>query len=149
MHLIYFSRHLATRGNNKILRTPPPHISSSVEILSCLTHCTHPNSAQTNLPSSNHTYTKSTPNHIHPHYSPSATPTIPSTAPTFTPGFVDRPHWRDKLAGEPKVGWSDTPPPHTTRVNGVGKQQLQKIENSVYMSIIEAAHYSPNVTLRN
>ena len=27
------SRHQATRGNNKILRTPPPHISSSEEIL--------------------------------------------------------------------------------------------------------------------
>ena len=27
------SRHLAIRGNNKILRTPPPHISSSEEIL--------------------------------------------------------------------------------------------------------------------
>ena len=26
--------------------------------------------------------------------------------------------------------------------------ELQKIENSVYMSILGAAHYSPNVTLR-
>ena len=31
------SRHLATRGNNKILFTPPPHISSSEEILPRLT----------------------------------------------------------------------------------------------------------------
>ena len=31
------SRHQATRGNDKILRTPPPHISSSEEILPCLT----------------------------------------------------------------------------------------------------------------
>ena len=31
------NRHLATRGNNKILCTPPPHISSSEEILPCLT----------------------------------------------------------------------------------------------------------------
>ena len=31
------SRHLATRGNNKIQRTPPPHISSSEEILSRIT----------------------------------------------------------------------------------------------------------------
>ena len=29
------SRHLATRGNNKILCTPPPHISRSEEILYC------------------------------------------------------------------------------------------------------------------
>ena len=32
--------HLATRGNNKILRTPPPHINISVEILPRLTHRT-------------------------------------------------------------------------------------------------------------
>ena len=34
------SRHLATRGNNKILRTPPPHTSSSEEILPRLTRRT-------------------------------------------------------------------------------------------------------------
>ena len=33
IHTSIVSRHLATRGNNKILRTPPPHISSSEEIL--------------------------------------------------------------------------------------------------------------------
>ena len=33
VHTSIISRHLATRGNNKILRTPPPHISSSEEIL--------------------------------------------------------------------------------------------------------------------
>ena len=32
--------HLATRGNNKILRTPPPHTSSSEEILPRLTRRT-------------------------------------------------------------------------------------------------------------
>ena len=31
IHTSIVSRHLATRGNNKILRTPPPHISSSEE----------------------------------------------------------------------------------------------------------------------
>ena len=31
------SRHLATRGNNKILRIPPPHTSSSEERLPLLT----------------------------------------------------------------------------------------------------------------
>ena len=34
------SRHLATRGNNKILRTPPPHISSYEEKLPRLTRRT-------------------------------------------------------------------------------------------------------------
>ena len=33
IHTSIVSRHLATRGNNKILRTPPPHTSSSEEIL--------------------------------------------------------------------------------------------------------------------
>ena len=33
IHTSIVSRHLATRGNHEILRTPPPHISSSEEIL--------------------------------------------------------------------------------------------------------------------
>ena len=38
IHTYIVSRHLATRDNNKILRTPPPpHISSSEELLLCLT----------------------------------------------------------------------------------------------------------------
>ena len=46
-----------------------------------------PNSEQINLPSSNHTYTKSMPKHIYHHYSPSVTSThtthiISSTEPT-------------------------------------------------------------------
>ena len=39
-HTSIVSRHLATRGNTKILRTPPPHISSSEEILPRLTRRT-------------------------------------------------------------------------------------------------------------
>ena len=37
IHTSIVSRHLAIRGNNKILRTPPPHTSSSEERLPCLT----------------------------------------------------------------------------------------------------------------
>ena len=37
IHTSIVSRHLAPRGNNKILRTPPPYISSSKEILPRLT----------------------------------------------------------------------------------------------------------------
>ena len=40
IHTSIVSRHLATRGNNKILRTPPPHISSSEERLPRLTRRT-------------------------------------------------------------------------------------------------------------
>ena len=59
-----------------------------------------PNSEQINHPSSNHIYTKSTPNHIHHHYAPSVTHTRhtsslqlhPHTHHIVTLGFVDRPH---------------------------------------------------------
>ena len=37
IHTSIVSRHLATRGNTTILRTPPPHISSSEERLPRLT----------------------------------------------------------------------------------------------------------------
>ena len=40
IHTSIVSRHLATRGNNKILRTPPPHINSSEEILPRITRRT-------------------------------------------------------------------------------------------------------------
>ena len=36
IHTSIVSMHLGTRGNNKILRTPPPHIGSSEEILNRL-----------------------------------------------------------------------------------------------------------------
>ena len=54
------------------------------------TYFNTPRLIQTNLPSSNHTYTKSTPKHIHHHYTPSVTSThtthtISSTAPTYAP----------------------------------------------------------------
>ena len=80
--------HLATRGNNKILRTPPLHI---------LPRLTHRTLAQlrTNHPSSNHTYTKSMQNHIHHHYAPSVTLTYttslqlhPHKHYIVSPGFV-------------------------------------------------------------
>ena len=40
IHASIVSRHLATRGITKILRTPPPHTSSSEERLPLLTRCT-------------------------------------------------------------------------------------------------------------
>ena len=58
-----------------------------------------PSSEQTNLSSSNHTYTKSTPKHIYHHYAPSVTSThtthiISSTAPTYAP------HCRPWICGQ-------------------------------------------------
>ena len=40
IHTYIVSRHLTTRGNNKILSTPPPHIISSEDIIYRLTRRT-------------------------------------------------------------------------------------------------------------
>ena len=40
IHAYIVSRHIATRGNIRILCTPQPHVSSSEEILPRLTRCT-------------------------------------------------------------------------------------------------------------
>ena len=128
IHPSIVSRHLATRGNNKILHTPPPQISSSEEILPRFTRRTLPNSEQINHPSSNHMYTKSTSNHIRHHYAPSVTLTHTSSLPlhphthhirtTLSPldlwtdpagvtALLGR--WTEKLAGGPQAGASDSP----------------------------------------
>ena len=87
-HTYIVSRHITTGGNNKILCSPPPHISSSEDIHPGSLVATLPNPEQINQASSNYIYTKSTPNHIHHHYAPSVTLThtthiISSTAPTY------------------------------------------------------------------
>ena len=63
-----------------------------------------PNSEQANLPSSNHTYTKSTPTHFHHHCAPSVTSThtthiISSTAPTYAP------HCHPWICGKTPLEW--------------------------------------------
>ena len=124
IHISIVSKHLATRGNKKILRTPPPHLSRSEDFPESLV-APLPNSEQINLPSSNHIYTKSTPTHIHHHYAPSITSThtqhlfnCTHIRTTLSPldlweGTVEvmelLARWRDKLAGGPQVGSSDSP----------------------------------------
>ena len=122
------SRHLTTRGNNKMLRTPPPHSS----------HLCPNQKKQISLQQIMLTiYTKSTPNYIHHHYAPSAThirhtPSLqlhPHKHHTVTLGFVDRPRWCDGAAGQmerkagcwTKSGMIGLPPPPQTSVNGVGR----------------------------
>ena len=97
-----------------------------------------PNSEIINHPSSNHTYTKSDPNHIHYHYAPVVTLTyrthiISSTASTYAPyyhpGFVDRPRRSDRavcqMDGE--AGWWTTSGKigltRLANVKGVGRQK--------------------------
>ena len=64
IHTSIVSRHLATRGNNKILRTPPPHTLAALKRYFTASLVTPlPNPEQINHPSLNHIYTKSTPKH--------------------------------------------------------------------------------------
>ena len=104
IHTSIVSRHRATRGKNILLRTLPPQNSNSEKYCAHFHHTIaapkiylpasrvtpFPNSEQINHPSSNHTYTKLTPNHFHHHCVPSVTPTyttriIFSTSPTYAP----------------------------------------------------------------
>ena len=84
------TRHLATSGNNKILRTPPPYISSSEERLPRLTRRTIAQLRTNKSPFLKSYLHKVDAKHIHHHYAPSLTSThtthiISSTAPIYAP----------------------------------------------------------------
>ena len=123
IHTCIVSRHLATRGNNKILRTPPSHIFSSEEILPAslvapLAHLrtnkspflkvdtkTHPSPlcslCNTHTHDTNHLFNC---NHIH-------TTLLPLdlwTDPARVSALLAR--WTENLAGGPQVRRSDPPP---------------------------------------
>ena len=125
---IYFSRHLATRGNNKILRTPPPHTSSSEERLLRLTRRTlvqlrtnkspflksylHKVGAKTHqsplCPLCNiHTHDT---HHLFncTHIRTTLSPLGLWTDPAGVTALLER--WTEKLAGGPQAGTSDSPP---------------------------------------
>ena len=119
IHTSIVSRNLATRGNNKILRTPPPHISSSEKILRRLTRRTLAHLRTNKSPFLKSylykvnaklypsplcplckTHTRHTSSHqLHPH-----------THHIVTPEFVDRPHRGDCTAGQMDrgAGWRTT-----------------------------------------
>ena len=89
-HTSIVSRHLATRGNKKYCAHLHHTLAAMKRDFPASLVAPLPSSEQTNLPSSNHTYTKSTPKHIHHHYAPSVASThtthiISSTAPTYAP----------------------------------------------------------------
>ena len=127
IHTSIVSMHLATRGNNKILCGPPPHIISSEEILPRLTRRTlaqHRTNKSPFLKSYLHKVDgQSHPSplfHICNAHTHSITSTAPTYAPCFAPGYLDRPpsvtalltRWTVKLDAEPQAGISDSPPPH-------------------------------------
>ena len=134
IHTSIASRHLATNGNRKILRTTPLHVSSSEERLPRLTRSTlaQLQNKQISLPQISlpqislpqisllKSYLHKVDAKIHPSpLCPSVTSThtthiISSTAPTYTPhfppGFVDRPRRSDCIAGQMdgEAGWWTT-----------------------------------------
>ena len=157
IHTSIVSRHLATIGNDKILRAHPPHINSSEVILVVLIVTPLPNSEQIYRTFSNHTYTKSTPKHTHHHYVPLVIPTHtrhtsylqlhPHTHHIITHGCVDRPRRCDCTAGlmDGEAGWWTTSGniglPPLARVMGVGRQQQQQQQQQCTV-VQKAQHYS-------
>ena len=135
MHTSIVSRHLATRGNNKILRTPPPHISSSEERLPRLTRRTLAQ-LRTNKSYLHKVDAKTHPSplcplcniHIHNTHHLNCTH---NTHHIVTPGFVDRPRRSYCTAGQMdgEADWWTTSGniglPLLSRVMGVGRQQQQ------------------------
>ena len=160
IHTSIVSRHLTTRGNNKILCTPPPHISSSEEILLRLTRRTLAQ-LRTNKSYLHKVDAKSHSSPLYPFVTLIHTPLImSSTTPTYAPrcttGFVDRPRRSDGTAGQMdgetdwwttsgKIGLS-----YLARVNGVGRQQhyLKQPFVRAWTKILELFHqYSVNVCI--
>ena len=104
IHTPIVSRHLASRGNNKILRAPPPHISISEDILYRITRRTLvqliTNKYSFLKPYFHKVYAKT---HSSPLYtsvtSTCTTHIISSTAPTYAPHCH---HW---ICGQAPLGW--------------------------------------------
>ena len=131
--------HLATRGSNKILRTPPPHIISSEEILPRITRRTRAQ-LRTKIVPFLKSYLHKVDGKTHPsplcplcnihthdthhlfnctHIRTTLSPLDLWTDPAGVMELLAR--WRDKLAGGPRR--DNRTPPHTNK--GVGRQQQQ------------------------
>ena len=141
------SRHLSTRGNKKILRTPPPHISSSEEILLHLTrhtltqlrtnkspflkvylHKVNAKSYPSPLCPLSYIHTQNTHNLFNcTHIRTTLSPLDLWTDPTGVTAMLAR--WTEKLAGGPQAGRSSSP---LAKVMGVGRQQYPNWALLVY-----------------
>ena len=127
IHTSIVSRHLETRGNNKILRTPPPHISSFEERLPRLTRCTLVQ-LRTNKSPFLKSYLHKVDAKTHPsplcplcnihthdthhlfnctHIRTTLSPLDLWTNPAGVTALLAR--WTEKLAGGPQAGTSDSP----------------------------------------
>ena len=138
IHTSIVSRYLATRGNNRILRTPPPHNSSSEETLPRFTLAQLRTSKSPFLKSYVHKVdAKTHPSplchlceiHTHDthhlfnctHIHTSLSPLDLRRDPAGVTALLAR--WTENLAGGPQTGTSDSP--ILARVMGVGRQQQQ------------------------
>ena len=151
IHTSIVSRHLVTRGINKILRILPPHISSSEEILPRLTRRTLAQ-LRTNKSPFLKSYlhkvdAKTYPSPLCPlcnihthdthhlfnctHIRTTLSPLDLWTNPARVTALLAR--WMEKLAGGPQAGTSDSPP--LARVMGVGRQQQHNTTKSEYALI--------------
>ena len=135
IHTSIVSMHLATRGNNKILRIPPSHISSSEVILHRLTlrtltqlitnippflkSCVHKVDYKSHTSPLSNTHTHNTHNLYNcTHIRTTLSPLNLWTDPAGVTVLLAR--WTEKLAGRPQAGRSDSP---VSRYKGVGRQQ--------------------------
>ena len=117
IHISIAFRHIPTGGNNKILRTSPPHISSSKGILPRLTRRTL-TQLSTNKSPFLKSYTHKVDAKSHPsplchhlfnrtHIRTTLSPLDLWTYPAGVTVLLAR--WTEKLAGGPQVGISDFP----------------------------------------
>ena len=147
IHTSIVSRHLAIRGYNKILRTPPPHTSSSEERLPRRTLAQLITNKSPFLKSYLHKVdAKTHPSPLYPlcnihthntHHLFNCTHIRTTLSPLIvTPGFLDRPHRGDCTAGQMdgEAGWWTTSGniglPPLARVMGVGRQQQVQCQSS-------------------
>ena len=109
IHTSIVSRHLATRGNNKILHTHPTHISSSEEILPRITHRT-----RAQLGTNKSHFLKS---YLHKLDAKSHPLPLCTLCNTHTHRLFNCTRWTKKLAGGPQAGILDSP---TSKGHGSG-----------------------------
>ena len=150
IHTSIVSRHLATKGNNKILRTPPSHINSSEERLPRLTSRT-----LAQLRTNKSPFLKPYLHKVDAQITSITTMPLCNTQKHDThhlfncthirttlsiPGFVDRPCWNDIAAGhmERYAGWWTKSGmiglTLQTRVKGVGRHNNNN-NDTIYWNV--------------
>ena len=146
IHTSIVFRHLATRCNNNILRTPPPSLPDiicSEEILARPTRRTIAKLRTNKSPFlKSYVYKVDVKSHVSPlwpfckththnthhlfnctHVNTKLSPLDWWTNPAGVTALLAR--WKERLSGRPQAGSSDSPPHQLARINGVGRQQQQ------------------------